>query len=180
MAFSDSILPLLFYLNRSFSNKPISVIVRSIFTQFKINFSILANSLPLFIWRVSNFWNKRVDVTTTRHIGKHSWHVTARPEKKTKSKKKTGISRGLRPGSKVCSENINDLHNLSQGGLEQNEFSPKVNLARFSCALTSNHGHVTCHRVTKNWKWRKLVNWWRIYFIWTNKLAFLKEDNFLR
>ena len=60
------------------------------------------------------------------------------------------ISRGLRPGSKVCSENMNDLHNFSQGGLEQNEFSPKVNREVFSCALTSNHGHVTCHRVAKN------------------------------
>ena len=128
MAMSDFILPLLYiYLNRSFSNKPISVIVRSIFTQFKINFSILANSLLLFIWRVWNFWNKRVDISTTRRIGKHSWHVTARPEKEI------DISRGLRPGSKVCSENMNDLHNLSQGGLEQNEFSPKVNLEVFLC-----------------------------------------------
>ena len=34
---------------------------------------------------------------------------------------------------------------------------------------------VTC-QVTKNWKWRKFVNWWRIYFDWINKLAFLKEE----
>ena len=53
--------------------------------------------------------------------------MTARPEKET------DISRVLRPGSKVCSENMNDLHNLSQGGLEQNEFSPKVNLEVFLC-----------------------------------------------
>ena len=25
--------------------------------------------------------------------------------------------------------------------------------------------------VTKNWKWRKLANWWRIYFVLINKLA---------
>ena len=33
---------------------------------------------------------------------------------------------------------------------------------------------VTCH-VTKNWKWRTLANWRRIYFVWLNKLAFLKK-----
>ena len=32
-----------------------------------------------------------------------------------------------------------------------------------------------CH-VTKNWKWRKLANWWRNYFVSINKLAFLKDD----
>ena len=35
------------------------------------------------------------------------------------------ISRGLRPGSKVCSENMNDWQYLSLGDLEQNEFFPK-------------------------------------------------------
>ena len=34
---------------------------------------------------------------------------------------------------------------------------------------------VTC-QVTKNWKWRKFVNWWRIYFGWIYKVAFLKEE----
>ena len=29
--------------------------------------------------------------------------------------------------------------------------------------------------MTKNWKWRKLANWWRISFVWRNKLAFLIE-----
>ena len=46
---------------------------------------------------------------------------------------------------------------------------------RSSCGTTINYGHVTCH-VTKNWKWSKLANWWRIYFLWINKLAFLIED----
>ena len=35
------------------------------------------------------------------------------------------ISRVLRPGSKVCSENMNDWQYLSLGDLEQNEFFPK-------------------------------------------------------
>ena len=26
------------------------------------------------------------------------------------------------------------------------------------------------------WKWRKLTNWWRIYFVWINRLAFAIED----
>ena len=34
---------------------------------------------------------------------------------------------------------------------------------------------VTCH-VTKNLKSRNLANWWRICFVWINKLAFLKEN----
>jgi len=71
--------------------------------------TICINSAFMFL----NIWN--------------SLSVTDRPEKETE------ILRGLRPGSKVCSENMNDLHNLSQGGLEQNEFSPKVNLEVFLC-----------------------------------------------
>ena len=35
------------------------------------------------------------------------------------------FSRGLRPGSKVCSEHMNDWQYLSLGDLEQNEFFPK-------------------------------------------------------
>ena len=34
-------------------------------------------------------------------------------------------SRGLRPGSKVCSEHMNDWQYLSLGDQEQNEFFPK-------------------------------------------------------
>ena len=37
------------------------------------------------------------------------------------------------PGSKVCSEHMNDWQYLSPGDLEQNEFSPKVNLEVFLC-----------------------------------------------
>ena len=33
--------------------------------------------------------------------------------------------RGLRPGSKACSENMNDWQHLLLGDLEQNEFFPK-------------------------------------------------------
>ena len=83
------------------------------------------------------------------------------------------FSRGLRPGTKKCSD-INDCQYLSLGDLEQNEFFSKSNL-RFSCALTFNYGHVTYH-VTRKWKWRKLANWWPINFVSMNKLAFLKED----
>ena len=48
-------------------------------------------------------------------------------------------------------------------------------ILRFSCALTFNYGDMKCH-VTKNWEWRKLASWWRIYFFRINKLAFLKQD----
>ena len=34
-------------------------------------------------------------------------------------------SRDLRPGSKVCSEHMNDWQYLSQGDLEQTEFFPQ-------------------------------------------------------
>ena len=83
-------------------------------------------------------------------------------------------SRGSRPGSKMCSEDINKWQYLSLGNLEQNELFPKINLevSNLSCALTFNYGHVT-----KNWKWRKLANWWPIYFVSINKLVFLKGDN---
>lgn len=61
---------------------------------------------------------------------------------------------GLRPGSKVCAENMMDWPYLSLGYQEQDEFCPiKVNLDWPSCALTVNYGHVTCH-VTKNLKER--------------------------
>ena len=36
-----------------------------------------------------------------------------------------GFSRGLRPGSKVCSEHKNDWQYLSLGDLQQNKFFPK-------------------------------------------------------
>ena len=49
-------------------------------------------------------------------------------------------SRGLRPGSKVCSEHMYDWQYLSLGDLEQNEFLP---------TSKCNYGHVTCP-VTKN------------------------------
>ena len=42
-------------------------------------------------------------------------------------------SRGLKSGSKVCSEHMNDWQHLWLGDLEQNEFSPKVNLDVFLC-----------------------------------------------
>ena len=64
---------------------------------------------------------------------------------------------------------------LSLGDLEQNEVFPKGKSWGSSCALTFNYGDMTCH-VTKNWEWRKLANWWRIYFFRINKLAFLKQD----
>ena len=35
------------------------------------------------------------------------------------------FSEGLRPGSKACSENMNDWQYLSLGDLEQNAFFPK-------------------------------------------------------
>ena len=35
------------------------------------------------------------------------------------------VSSGLRPGSKVCSENMTDWPYLSQGYQEQHEFCPK-------------------------------------------------------
>ena len=37
----------------------------------------------------------------------------------------TNVSRVLRPGSKMCSENINKWQYLSLGNLEQNELFPK-------------------------------------------------------
>ena len=43
----------------------------------------------------------------------------------TKSVIISAFSRGLRLGSKACSENINDWQYLSLGDLEQNEFFPK-------------------------------------------------------
>ena len=55
------------------------------------------------------------------------------------------LLKGLRPGPKVCSEHMNDWQYLWLGDLEQNEFSPKVNLEVF----LFNYGHLTCH-VTKN------------------------------
>ena len=61
-------------------------------------------------------------------------------------------SRSLRPVSKVCSEH-NDWLTISL-----------ARRPRSSCALTFNCGHMTRH-VTKNWKWRKLANWRRIYFV---------------
>ena len=47
--------------------------------------------------------------------------------------RKAYISRGLRPGLKVCSEHINDWQYLSLGDLEQDDFFPKVNLKVFLC-----------------------------------------------
>ena len=41
------------------------------------------------------------------------------------------FTRGLRPGSKVCSEHMNDWQYLSLGDLEQNEFFLKSNLELF-------------------------------------------------
>ena len=35
------------------------------------------------------------------------------------------IARGLRPGSKVCSEHMNDWQYLTLGDLEENEVFPK-------------------------------------------------------
>ena len=43
------------------------------------------------------------------------------------------LLKGLRPGSKVCSEHMDDWQYLSLGDLEQNEFSTKVNLEVFFC-----------------------------------------------
>ena len=45
------------------------------------------------------------------------------------------FSKGLRPGSKVCSEHMNDWQYLSLGDLESNKmiFFPKVNLDVFLC-----------------------------------------------
>ena len=43
------------------------------------------------------------------------------------------LLKGLRAGPKVCSEHMNDWQYLSLGDLEQNEFSPKVNLEVFLC-----------------------------------------------
>ena len=61
-------------------------------------------------------------------------------------------SRSLRPVSKMCSGH-NDWLTISL-----------ARRPRSSCALTFNYGHMTRH-VTKNWKWRKLANWRRIYFV---------------
>ena len=36
------------------------------------------------------------------------------------------VSRGLWPGSKVCSEHMNDWQYLLLGGLKQHEFFPKI------------------------------------------------------
>ena len=84
------------------------------------------------------------------------------------------FSRGW-PGSKVCSEHMNDWQYLSLGDLEQNEFFPKSKSWRFLVPfLTFNYGQVTC-QVTKNWKWRKLAKWWWIDFVWMNKLALLRQ-----
>ena len=43
----------------------------------------------------------------------------------------------------------NDWQYLSLGDLELNDFFPQKHILRFSCALTFNYDHVTCH-VTKN------------------------------
>ena len=40
-------------------------------------------------------------------------------------KRFASYSRGLRPGSKMCSENISKWQYLSLGNLEQNELFPK-------------------------------------------------------
>ena len=81
--------------------------------------------------------------------------MTIFPDKRPKEAR-PDISRGLRPGSKVCSEYMNDWKYLSLGDLEQNEFSPKVNL-EVSCDMPRDQAL------------RKLANWWRIYFVWINK-----------
>ena len=68
-------------------------------------------------------------------------------------------SRGLRPGSKVCSEHMNDWRHLSLRDLVQREIFPPKNegfLVPERLIVMFNY-HVTSH-VTKNWKRRKLAN----------------------
>ena len=61
---------------------------------------------------------------------------------------------GLRAGSIVLSERMNDWRYLSLRDLEQNEFFPKVNLKVF-LYLNVNYGLVTCH-VTKKIKIKEI------------------------
>ena len=84
-----------------------------------------------------------------------TWNMTIFPDKRPKEAR-PDISRGLRHGLKVCLEYMNDWQYLSLGHLEQNEFSPKVNL------------EVSCD-MSRDQTLRKLANWWRIYFVWINK-----------
>ena len=68
------------------------------------------------------------------------------------------------------------------GELEQNEFFLKTKSWGFLVPLTFNYDHVTS-LVTKNLKWRKLANWWRIYFVGKTNWYFWKRiniPNFLR
>ena len=80
-------------------------------------------------------------------------------------------SRGLRPGSKVCSEHKHDWQYLSLGDLEPSEFFPKSISWGF---LAFSYGHVTCH-VKKKLKMKEIGEFQlvRIYFVRINKLAFL-------
>ena len=65
----------------------------------------------------------------------------------TAAEKDAKFSRGLRAGSIVLSERMNDWRYLSLRDLKQNEFFPKVNL-KVLLYLNVNYGLVTCH-VTK-------------------------------
>ena len=83
--------------------------------------------------------------------------------------------RGLRPGSKVCSEHMNDWQYLSLGDLEQNEFFPKVNLEAFFCLNVLLWSRDLSHN--PNLKMKRIVELAaNLYFVWINKLAFLKRD----
>ena len=83
-------------------------------------------------------------------------------------------SRGLRPGSKVCSEHMNDWRHLSLRDLVQREISPPPKMKVFLCLNV----WLWCLIITWQVTWPKIEKEgnWRIYFVWINKLAFLKED----
>ena len=72
-------------------------------------------SLRAFVGSVRN-----LDVSSLLDVACNGWACTW-----------CSYSRGLRPGSKVCSEYMNDWQYLSLGDLEQNEFFLKSNLEVF-------------------------------------------------
>ena len=79
-------------------------------------------------------------------------------------------SRGLKPGSKVCLKHMDDwqYNYISLGVLEQK--------LRFSCALTLNYGHVTCHVQDQKLKIKEIGELVANILCFINKLAFLKKD----
>ena len=84
-------------------------------------------------------------------------------------------SREIRPGWKLCSAHMIDWQYLSLGDLEQNEIFSKIK--SWGLFMPERLIMVIWHAT-----WPKLANWWRIYFVWINNLAFLIENvpNFLR